>query len=164
MYEILISWRSVGKVTISLVELRQRLGLENEYKAMSDFKKRVLDTSLEQINEHTDIIAEYEQHKQGRTITGFSFKFKQKTKPKIVKAGKNENNPYTMDMFITMTDNQRFAFAKKISQLHEASHLAQGQAGRSYEAFAEQIAQDLLDNDKQRNYLPFLERVGFKAK
>ena len=45
------------------------------------FKKYVLEPSLKQINEHTDITATYEQHKKGRVITGFSFKFKQK-KPK----------------------------------------------------------------------------------
>lgn len=162
LYEILISWRSVGKVKLSLMELRQRLGLENEYKAMSDFKKRVLDTSLEQINEHTDILAEYEQHKQGRTITGFTFKFKQKNQSKNIKNDKVEHDSQMMDMFITMSENQRFAFAKKISKLHEASYLARGQAGRSYEAFSEQIAQDLLDNDKQKAYVPFLENLGFK--
>ncbi|MCQ2998088.1 hypothetical protein NLO95_28640, partial [Pseudomonas syringae] len=69
----------------------------------------------------------------------------------------------TVDMFITMTDNQRFAFAKKISQLHEASHLARGQSERSSDAFSEQIAKDLLDNDKQKMYLPFLEKLGFKS-
>ena len=63
---------------------------------------------------------------------------------------------------VPMTDNQRFAFAKKISKLPEASHLAKGQANTSYDAFAEQIAKDLLNNDKQKVYLPFLEKVGFK--
>ena len=41
---------------------------------------RVIELALKQINEHTDITASYEQHKKGRTITGFSFKFKQKKK------------------------------------------------------------------------------------
>ncbi len=82
--------------------------------------------------------------------------------PKTVKAEKTERDPHTVDMFITMTDNQRFAFAKKISQLHEASYLAQGQAGRSYDVFAEQIAEALLDSEKQKVYLPFLSKLGFK--
>ena len=68
-----------------------------------------------------------------------------------------------MDMFLLMTDNQRFAFAKKISKLPEASHLATGQAGQSYDAFAEQIAKDLLDVEKQKFYLPFLEKLNFKT-
>lgn len=162
LYEILISWRSVGKVTLSLLELRQRLGMRDEYSRVEAFKRRVLDISLEQINEHTDILAEYEQHKQGRTITGFTFKFKQKTRLKTVKADKAERDPHTMDMFITMTDNQRFAFAKKISKMPDASHLAKGQAGQSYDLFTEQIAEALLDSEKQKVYLPFLSKLGFK--
>lgn len=71
-------------------------------------------------------------------------------------------DPNTPDGFITMTDKQRFVFAQKIARLPEASHLATGQAGQSYDAFADKIAKDLLDNDKQRGYLPFLEKVGFK--
>lgn len=38
---------------------------------MNHFKSRVLEPSIKQINEHTDIIVTYEQHKKGRTITGF---------------------------------------------------------------------------------------------
>lgn len=164
LYEFLIKWRSVGKTNeISLDKLRNHFGLLNdEYVRMHHFKARVLDLAISQINEHTDITAEYEQHKQGRTITGFTFKFKQKAKPKTVKVDKAERDPHTLDIFVPMTDNQRFAFAKKISQLHEASHLARGQANRSYEAFSEQIAQDLLNNDKQKEYLPFLDQLGFK--
>ena len=51
--------------------------LDSEYQRMHDLKKRVLEPALEQINEHTDITASYEQHKKGRVITGFSFKFKE---------------------------------------------------------------------------------------
>ena len=82
LYELLIAWREVGKVPqLELSEFRNRLGLvDSEYTAMSDFKKRVLEPSIKQINEHTDITVKYEQHKQGRTITGFSFAFKQKKK------------------------------------------------------------------------------------
>ncbi|WP_410318119.1 hypothetical protein [Klebsiella pneumoniae] len=57
--------------------------LETEYKRMYDFKKYVLDIALKQVNEHTDIIVKVEQHKTGRSITGFSFSFKQKNQPRI---------------------------------------------------------------------------------
>jgi plasmid replication initiation protein len=82
LYEILIAWRSTGKVPmIKLEEFRNKLGLGvNEYKAMCDLKKRILDLAINQINEHTDIKASYEQHKQGRVIIGFSFKFKPQSK------------------------------------------------------------------------------------
>jgi plasmid replication initiation protein len=82
LYELLIQWRSAGKTPIiELQEFRKRLGvLDTEYQRMDVLKKGVLDLSITQINAHTDITATYEQHKSGRLITGFSFKFKQKAK------------------------------------------------------------------------------------
>ena len=164
LYECLIRFKASKTLTISLDDLRFRFGLlDNEYKAMGDFKRFVLDLAVKQINSNTDITVKYDQHKQGRTITGFTFKFKQKAKAKTTKVEQDKRDPNTLDMFVPMTDNQRFAFAKKISKLPEASHLAKGQANTSYDAFAEQIARDLLNNDKQRVYLPFLEKVGFRT-
>ena len=66
LYELLVQWRSVGKTPIfELDQFRQQLGVEvNKYSRMSDFKKYVLDFSVKQINEHTDISVKYEQHKQ----------------------------------------------------------------------------------------------------
>ena len=82
LYELLICWRSTGKTPIiDLTEFRKRLGvLDTEYTRTDNLKMRVIELGLKQINEHTDITASYEQHKKGRTITGFSFKFKQKKK------------------------------------------------------------------------------------
>ena len=82
LYELLICWRSTGKTPIiELGEFRNRVGvLDTEYHRIAHLKERVIEHSIKQINEHTDITATYEQHKKGRTITGFSFKFKQKKK------------------------------------------------------------------------------------
>ena len=97
LYELIISWRERGNVPFtSLQELRLKLGVEdNEYPTMDNFKRRVLDHSIKQINKHTDIIADYVQHKAGRVITGFSFTFTQKKQPKDVtpKAKKSAAKP-----------------------------------------------------------------------
>lgn len=81
LYELLIQWRSAGKTPIfEINQFRSQLGLGvNEYPVMGNFKARVLDAAIKQINDHTDIKVAYEQHKSGRLITGFSFKFKQKS-------------------------------------------------------------------------------------
>jgi plasmid replication initiation protein len=112
LYELLIAWREVGKVPqIEISEFRNRLGLlDDEYTAMHNFKKRVLEPSIQQINEHTDITVTYEQHKKGRLISGFSFKLKQKQQPKL-KSRLTRNDPNTPDFFIHMTDSQRHLFA-----------------------------------------------------
>jgi plasmid replication initiation protein len=83
LYELLMQWKTASKTPVfELNQFREQLGVGvNEYKLMNDFKKRVLDLAIIQINEHTDITPSYEQHKRGRVITGFSFKFKQKQKP-----------------------------------------------------------------------------------
>ena len=89
LYELLICWRSTGKTpVIELAEFRKRLGvLNDEYTRSDNFKKWIIENPIKQINEHTDITASYEQHKKGRTITGFSFKFiqKKKTEPETPK-------------------------------------------------------------------------------
>jgi plasmid replication initiation protein len=87
LYELLIGWRSIGKTPVIELDIfRQKLGvLETEYKRMYDFKKYVLEPSLKQINQHTDISVTVEQHKKGRLISGFSFTFKQKKPEKPAK-------------------------------------------------------------------------------
>ena len=64
-----------------LNNFRDQLGIGvNEYQRMHHFKARVLELAIDEINAKTNITVDYEQHKKGRTITGFSFKFKQKKK------------------------------------------------------------------------------------
>jgi len=162
LYEILIAWREVGKVPkIDLSEFREKLGIAaDEYKAMNHFKSRVLEPSIKQINEHTDITVSYEQHKTGRTITGFSFRFKQKQAPKLAKQIEPKRDPNTPDFFIPMTDAQRHLFANKMSKLPELSEYSQGT--ESYEEFAIRIADMLLEPAKFRTFYPLLEQLGFK--
>jgi len=77
LYELIIAWKSTHKTPIFEIEdFRNRLGVNpNEYNKMSNFKARVLDVAVNQINEHSNIRIECEQHKKGRKITGFSFSF-----------------------------------------------------------------------------------------
>ncbi|MEK5745669.1 RepB family plasmid replication initiator protein, partial [Acinetobacter variabilis] len=64
---------------IELAEFRQKIGvLDDEYTRMGNFKDRVLNLAIAQINEHTDINVQCQQHKKGRNISGFSFTFKLK--------------------------------------------------------------------------------------
>lgn len=100
LYELMMQWRSSGQTQqIPIDELRYKLGIEpNQYQKMSNFKAKVLDTAIDQINEHTDIKATYEQHKERRSITGFTFVFKQKPKPKV-KADEVNRDDKTGDLF-----------------------------------------------------------------
>ena len=97
LYELLIAWRNTDHKTlrIELVDLRNRIGvLDGEYKLMHQLKQRVLEPAIAQINQHTDITVKYEQHKAGRKITGFTFKFSLK-KPKTDTPAKAKKHTYT---------------------------------------------------------------------
>ena len=137
LYEILASWRSVGKVTITLEELRNNLGLIDEYSRLEAFKRRVLDLAVSQINEYTDIKAQYEQHKNGRVITGFTFKFKvKKTKEKI--SAKVETDSIEMSTIEGLNDKQLSRIVRNPSFIADYNHLVSstspaGQDPRAWE-------------------------------
>ena len=160
LYEMLIAWREIGKTPqIELAEFRHKIGVEDsEYERMHHLKARVLEPAIKQINEHTDITASYEQHKRGRTISGFSFRFKQKQQVKKIEFKRDPNTP---DFFIKMTDAQRHLFANKMSEMPEMGKYSQGT--ESYQQFAIRIAEMLLQPDKFRELYPLLEKAGFKA-
>ena len=155
LYELLIAWRSTGKTpVIELADFRKKMGvLDGEYSRMYDFKRYVLDPALEQLSAHTDITPKCEQHKTGRSITGFSFRFKQKQKPKAAKPVDPRRDPDTPDFFIDMTDSQRHLFAHKLSRLQEMSSYSKG--AESYEDFAKRIAELLLDPEHFRAFTPY---------
>ena len=157
LYELLIAWRSTGSTPIiELSDFRQRIGvLDTEYKRMERFKTSVLELAIKQINEHTDITVKYEQHKRGRSISGFSFTFKQKKKdnPSI------ERDPNALDLFSKMTDAQRHMFANKLSELPEMGRYSQGT--ESYPQFAVRIAEMLQDSEKIKELAPYLKKVGY---
>ncbi len=87
MYELLVQWRKTNKVpTLRLNDLRSKLGVEDhEYNRIYNFKKKVLDVSVKQINEYTDIEVDYKQIKEGRNVVGFDFEFRQKEKNEVMK-------------------------------------------------------------------------------
>ena len=154
LYELCVAWREQGFTQqYKIEELRQKLGVEPEkYKAMNNFKARVIDLAIKQINEHTDITVKYEQHKTGRTITAMSFTFKVKKAPEPIAKD---------DGYIKMTDSQISTFSKKLAALPELGSNAP--MGASAEQFAAIIADDLKDPDKQTKYSKHLAKLGFKA-
>ncbi|ESK36588.1 hypothetical protein P256_02500 [Acinetobacter nectaris CIP 110549] len=162
LYEILISWREVGKTPIINVEdLRYRLGVEyTEYKRMSDFKKRVLDVAVEQVNLYTDIQAKYEQSKSGRIIVGFTFTFKRSSVNTISNKEKDQN---TLDIFTSITEKQVSFFANKLAYDEQFSS-KYARIGEEYIDLEKRLYKDLLNPKFIQNNLKTLERLGLKLK
>ena len=154
LYELCVAWRDQGFTQrYKIDELRQKLGVEPEkYKAMNNFKARVIDLAIKQINKHTDITVKYEQHKLGRKITAMSFTFKIKKAPEPIAKD---------DGFIKMTDSQIKTFSNKLAALPELGSNAP--KGASTEQFAAMIADDLKDPEKQKKYSKHLAKLGFEV-
>lgn len=86
LFELVKGWENVGKTPVfDLNTFKAQMGIkEDEYPRMDNFKRRVLDSAIKEINEKTTYIFSYKQHKKGTKITGFSFTIKD-TAPKIKK-------------------------------------------------------------------------------
>jgi hypothetical protein len=68
MYEILKQYEWIGKRELTVIELRELLGIDaNEYTDRWDnFKKKVLDSCQQALKENTDICFTYERGKTGK--------------------------------------------------------------------------------------------------
>lgn len=102
LYELLTQWRKAKQTPVFELEtFRGQMGLEvGEYKAMCDFKKRVLDLAVNEINKKTDLTVSYNQKKKGKNISGFKFTVKDKAKPKTTEPKiQNGRDINTADMF-----------------------------------------------------------------
>ena len=163
LYELLIQWKTAGKTPVFELSLfRGQMGLDdNEYRDMSNFKKRVLDLAVNEINEKTDLTVSYTQEKKGRVIHGFKFTVKQKAKPKDKAKDETERDQNTIDLFNKMTDKQIATFSRKLAELPALGSNAP--IGASAEQYADIIAKDLANPLKWQFYKPYLAQVGYKA-
>ena len=154
IYELLVQYRQIGKREISVENLRTMLELGKKYPLFADFKKRVIDTAVDQINEYSPLRVTYEQKKTGRKVTHITFSFKEKTR------SIGQESKDIPKEFYKLTDAQINMFGNQLSRLHEFSHLAR--EGESYEILASKIKEKLRDPKQQKQFLPYLRNLGFK--
>ncbi|OHW61267.1 replication initiation protein [Andreesenia angusta] len=81
IYELLKQYQGYKKPTkdreFDIQDLRDKLGIApDEYNRFYDFEKRVLKTSMQEINQHTDVKMTYEKIKNGKKIARIRFTVK----------------------------------------------------------------------------------------
>lgn len=167
LYELLIQWREAKKTPLFELDVfRQQLGLGvDDYKRMSDFKRRVLDASVKEINDKTDIKISYTQEKQRTTITGFKFKVLTKDKPKNISANEYGRDECTADMFTVdgLNDKQLGRIVRNPAFIADYNHLVSptSQAGQSQQGWdfemVNRLKKDASDFKKRpiRDYLKY---------
>ena len=163
LYELMMQWKAVGKTNrISVDDLRRKLGVEpKQYKKMNNFKARVLDHAIKQINEHTDIQAEYEQYKNGRTIVGFTFKFKvKKNKEKNADRVANNRNMNTIE---GLNDKQLGRIARNPRFIADYNHLVSSTspAGQDPKAWEYEMINRLKKDNSQFKKRPIRDYLEY---
>ena len=94
LYEMMMQWRAKGSLEIEIAQLRERLKIEDKYKAIKDLKKCVIDPAIMDINEHSDYTIESTQKKTGRRVTHLTFTFKARQADKLKTRSLNERMVY----------------------------------------------------------------------
>lgn len=168
IFELLMQWRGKGITpTIKLDDLRVRLGIEeDQYKLMSNFKSRVLDYAINEINENTEINVQYEQEKHGRTIIGFKFKFKFKKKgSNKAKTPQVERSPDNGDMFTIdgLSDAQlgRIARSPQFCRDYAESISPSNPINQDMNLWAVHFVDELKKNSSQFNKRPIRDYLDY---
>ena len=166
LYELLVQWKQAKKTPMfELQEFRGQLGVEDdEYKAMSNFKIRVLDLAVEEINEKSDLNIKYTQKKKGRKIIGFTFTVHEKPKAKANVVSK-ERDASTADMFTVdgLNDKQLGRIARNPTFMAEYNHLVSptSPAGQSQQGWEFEMVNRLKKDPAQFNKRPIREYLEY---
>lgn len=99
LYENCIRYRGLPHTKWFDMELfRKLMGVPpGKYTVFRDFKRRVLDKSIEEVNTYSDLIVESELYKEGRQVVKIRFSLKERAK-KTRLGGKKEPEPEVIEV------------------------------------------------------------------
>lgn len=84
LYELMKKWQHLGKWECSVDALREKLGSTSKsYSLYGNFKNKIILPSIEELNEHTDLLVEYKEIKKGRRVEGIQFSIKHSAEKEI---------------------------------------------------------------------------------
>lgn len=160
LYELLAQYKKISKRLIAIDELRIMLDVGNRYKTTGNLIAWVIQPSIDEINEVTNLIVTVEPKKTGRKYTHLEFIIKVKDNPA---AQASQRDDTTGDLFSieNMSDKQIQMFSKKLAELPELGS-KYSPVGASVEQFAQIIADELRNPLLQVKYIDYLKKVGFK--
>ncbi len=166
LYELLVQWVTAKNTPLfELEKFRDQLGIEaHEYKRMGNFKLRVLDLAVKEINEKSDIKVSYTQVKKGRTITGFKFRVLPTDKSKKVKI-EDSRDVNTADMFTIdgLNDKQLRRIACNPSFMADYNDLVSSTsaAGQSIKVWESEMVDRLKKDASQFRKRPIKDYLNY---
>ena len=78
LYKLLYQYKNIKVRVFTIYELKEQFGLLDKYPLYGSFKKYIIDASIKQINEKTDLYVQYREIKLGRSVDKLEFSFQLK--------------------------------------------------------------------------------------
>lgn len=152
VYELLVQYKTVGERLVSIEDFRFMLDLGTRYKQFNDLLKRVIEPSVEEINEQTDLKVIAEPQKTGRKFTHIKFTIKQK----VIKLK-------TLGEINKLSNKQIEFFAKKLA--YDDTFASQyAEVGEEYPDLEKRLILKLSDEKFVQKVSNDLKRLGFNSK
>ena len=76
IYELIMQFKTTGKIEITVKDLRFKLGCGAKFKQYYDFKTKTFGHAIEEINQQWTLNIQCEEIKTGKTVTDLIFKFR----------------------------------------------------------------------------------------
>ena len=111
IYQLMMQYKSTGYVKITIDDLKFMLMLGLKYALFADFKKRVLDVAIDEINGKSPYNVQYELIKKGRKFVAIELKFAPKVKEKPLSEPTRDQK--TIDIFDNLTNQEHDIIAQK---------------------------------------------------
>lgn len=85
LYELLMQFRDTGWFDVSVKKLKAMFGVEDNYPEWYEFKRRVINVSVKEINDVTNYKVKYEIKRKGRKVVGLMFSITLREQPDMFK-------------------------------------------------------------------------------
>ncbi len=83
LYELLQRFNDKSYRVIAIDDFRSALGLSDKYPEFKILNRAVIKPSIDELNQRSDLVIEYDTIKKGRTVTALAFTFKQNKQMKM---------------------------------------------------------------------------------
>ena len=143
---------------MTIDEWKEYLGNVNQYPQVNEFRRRILDYAINQINAQGDLEVALLPTRLGRSYTHFSMTIK---KLKSVKLKSSDNDKPTSSLKL-LSPKQANTFANLLAN-DSGFGSKFARSGEAMASFMSRISQDLQrDVGKIGEYMPYLVRAGFE--
>ena len=116
LYELLAQWVSSGQYTIDLVTFRRQLEVpDGTYPVFFEFRRRVFTPAIELVRQNTNIAADYEFVRHGRSVTGVRF-YNIISRDVLPVDLPEKTAAHPGQTYTTLTEKQAWSFYRKMAK------------------------------------------------